>query len=314
MLKRSPRLHRAACATLVALALATAVPFAQPAFNGPFSVTTALQAPPRQEASGLAISRRTDDLFWMHDDSKGTPVLYAVDRSGTRRGALRISGTRNEDWEDLASFERDGKAWLLIADTGDNDAKRGTVNLHVVEEPPAAQLNPARDTELAPAYTIRLCYENGPRDCESVAVDAREGMVYLLTKRDDPSQLHRVPLARPTEKTVTARRVGSVTELAGNSPIESLFKHVAGKRAAWPTAMDISADGRAAVVLTYAMPVVFVRQGNEAWADTFKREPVRLLFHGLPQAEGVCFSRDGASIYVASESTATLVRYDREAR
>jgi hypothetical protein len=91
-----------------------------------------------------------------------------------------------------------------------------------------------------------------------------------------------------------------------------LFKHVAGKRAAWPTSLDITANGRTAVVLTYAGPAVFSREGKEAWQETFKREPTRLLFHGLPQAEGVCFSSDGRSIYVVSETTNAMVRYDRE--
>jgi uncharacterized protein YjiK len=64
----------------------------------------------------------------------------------------------------------------------------------------------------------------------------------------------------------------------------------------------------------YGTPVVFNRRGKESWSDTFKQEPVRLVFHGLPQAEGVCFSADDRSIYVVSETTPAMVRYDRDAR
>ena len=39
---------------------------------------------------------------------------------------------------------------------------------------------------------------------------------------------------------------------------------------------------------------------------------MRLLFSGLPQAEAICFSRDGRTIYVASEGVTALVRYTRE--
>jgi hypothetical protein len=42
-----------------------------------------------------------------------------------------------------------------------------------------------------------------------------------------------------------------------------------------------------------------------------EREPVRLAGHGLPQAEGACFSSDGQSIFVVSERQPTLIRYDR---
>ena len=285
----------------------------EPPFVGPFAAGS-MESPPKQEASGLAISRRTSDLLWTHDDSGGAPVLYAVDTSGRKRGSVRVLGTKNEDWEDVASFESGGKAWLVIADTGDNDAKRDTVLLHVIEEPASLLLNPNRHFEAAPAYSLRIRYEDGPRDCESVAVDAAEGAAYLLTKRDSTPRLYRVPLGASKEKHVVAKFVGVVPELAGHTAIDSIFKHVAGKRAAWPTGFDITADGRTSVVLTYAGPVVFSRQPNEAWSKAMKREPSRLLFHGLPQAEGVCFSPDGRSIYVVSETTTALIRYDREER
>jgi hypothetical protein len=285
----------------------------EPSFLGPLSAGT-LQAPPKQESSGLAVSRQSPDILWTHDDSGGAPVLYAVDTSGRLRGSVRVTGVKNEDWEDVASFQRDGKAWLLIADTGDNDAERDTVRLHVIEEPATSRLNPSSETQVTPAYSLRIRYEDGSRDCESVAVDATEGAAYLLTKRDAPPRLYRVPLGPSKEKQVVARRLGTVPELSGNTPIDSLFKHVAGKRAAWPTGFDVTGDGSAAVVLTYAGPVVFSRRGKEPWSETLKRAPVRLLFHGLPQAEGVCFSSDGRAIYVVSETSTTLVRYDREDR
>jgi hypothetical protein len=291
-------------------------PVAAPAatsYIGPLAAGT-LEAPPKKEASGLAISRRSADILWTHDDSGGAPVLYAVDTTGRKRGALRVTGVKNEDWEDLASFQRDAKAWLLIADTGDNDAERASVRLHVLEEPASSSLKAGSELQAAPAYSLLVRYEDGSRDCESVAVDAIEGAVYLLTKRDSPPRLYRVPLGASREKHVVARFVGTVPELAGNGPVDSLFKHVAGKRAAWPTGFDIAADGRTAVILTYSGPVVFFRAAKEAWPAVFKREPTRLLFHGLPQAEGVGFSGDGDSIYVVSETTTALVRYDREAR
>ena len=303
-----------ALARLIATLLTASVALAgEPTFTGPVAAGT-LESPPKKEASGLAASHRIKDVLWTHDDSGGAAVLYAVDTTGKKRGALRIAGVKNEDWEDLASFEREGKAWLLIADTGDNDAKRDTVRLHVIEEPAATRLNPASETEVSPAYSLRIKYEDGPHDCESVAVDAVEGTVYFLTKRDAPPRLYRVPLDASREKQIVARLVGTVPELAGTSPIDALFKHVAGKRAAWPTALDITADGRTAVVLTYGAPVVFSRQGKESWPEAFKREPTRLLFHGLPQAEGVCFSADGRAIYIVSETNPAIVRYDRDAR
>lgn len=299
-------------ATLVATLLTAAIALAaDPTFTGPFAAGS-LEAPPKHEASGLAASRRAKDILWTHDDSGGAPVLYAVDLTGKKRGSVRVTGVKNEDWEDVAAFQRDGKAWLLIADTGDNDAKRETVRIHVIEEPSPSDLKPSADIDIAPTYSLRVRYEDGPRDCESVAVDAIEGAIYLLSKRNAPPRLYRLPLGPSREKQVVARFVGEVPELAGTSPLDAVFKHLAGKKAAWPTAFDISSDGRLAVVLTYGAPVVFIREGKQTWAETMKQEPLRLLFHGLPQAEGACFSADGRSIYVVSETTPAMVRYDHE--
>ena len=66
------------------------------------------------------------------------------------------------------------------------------------------------------------------------------------------------------------------------------------------------------MVLTYGEPLVFTRNSGETWANAFQRHPQRLAFHGLPQAEAVCFSDNGRSIFVASEGSKKLVRYDFE--
>lgn len=287
---------------------------AEPTFRGPLTSGT-LAGPPRQETSGLALSRATPNLVWTHDDSKGTPILYAADLvTGKRRGAIRVTGTQNEDWEDIASFTLDGKAWLMVGDVGDNDAERTTVQLHVLAEPAADRLKPGVVVDVQPAYTIRFRYSDGPRDCESVAVDASEGTVYLLTKRDSPPRLYQLPLANPGQRVVEARLVGPVPGIVGKAPADGLIKRIAGKRFSWPTAMDFAADGRAAAVLTYGEPLIFPRAEGETWAMAFARPPIRLLFHGLPQAEAISFSADGRSVYVASESVESLIRYDREDR
>jgi hypothetical protein len=297
---------RSAAAVLAAGALQAAAA----EFKGPISAG-ALEAPPRSETSGLAISRRAPDILWTHNDSGNAPVLYAVDTAGRKRGALRVVDASNEDWEDVASFERDGKAWLLVGDIGDNDAKRSSVLVHIVAEPAPDQLQPDGMLQASPAYSLRIRFEDGPRDCESVAVDPVEGAIYLLTKRDDVPRLYRAPLAASREKAVVAKLVGTVPEVVGTAPLNTMVKRLAGKRFSWPTGMDFAADGRSAVVITYGEAIIFAREGSESWAEAFKRAPLRLPFHGLPQAEAVCFSRNGQTIYVASETTTAFVRYDR---
>ncbi|MBI3884326.1 MAG: hypothetical protein HY302_01140 [Opitutae bacterium] len=289
-------------------------PPAPPRFAGPFDA--GLMAEPRKrEASGLAASHRPDGVVWTHHDSGGDPVLFALNSAdGSSRGAVRLLGGANTDWEDMASFVLEGRPWLLAADVGDNAAVRRDLALHLVREPDPATLAPGRETALRPDYSIHFRYEDGPRDCEAVAVDPVERAVYLLSKRDGPPRLYRLPLAAAgAAQPAVARIVGTVTHLPEPNFLQRQISAPTGKFRRLPCALDFSPDGRLAVVLTYGDVLLFPRAAGESWAAALAKEPVRLAGHRLPQAEGACFSRDGRSIFVCSEKTMKLLRYDRRA-
>jgi hypothetical protein len=279
-------------------------------FSGPIDAAT-LTEPQNREASGLAASRRAPGLLWIHGDSGGEAVLYGVDAAtGERRATLRLQGCRNNDWEDVAAFERDGKAWLVVGDIGDNYARRPSIQLHVLEEPDPATLRPDAETTIVPAYTLRVVYEDLARDCESLAIDPREGAVYLISKRNAVPRLYRLPLA-PSPELVVARYVGTVPHLPQPDLFQRVLKTPTGRYRAEPCAMDFAPDGSAAIVLTYGDTLLFPRAAHESWAEALAKPPTILGPHDLPQAEAACFSADGRTIFVTSEETRRLLRYDR---
>src|SRR6187200_1458529 len=49
------------------------------------------------EASGIAISRRSPERLWAHNDS-GDAVLMALDTRGSVTGRVRLSGVKVNDW------------------------------------------------------------------------------------------------------------------------------------------------------------------------------------------------------------------------
>lgn len=299
-------------ASVSALTLAGVLAATEPAaFQGP-SIAGHLSVPPKLETSGLAISRRNADVLWTHDDSGGAAALYAATTTGAKIGVLHIQGVKNEDWEDLASFELDGKAWLAIADTGDNDAQRPTVLIHLVAEPSIEQLKAGGELSARPARTLRVRYEDGPHDCESIAVDAAGRAIYLLTKRDAVPRLYRVDLAPKDGNAITiARHVAQVSRVPQPTKEQRKQKNYLGRRRGEVTAMDFTADGSAAVVLTYGSLLYYARHSGEPWAEALARDPVQLESTGLLQVEAACFSADGKQIYVAAEATRTFVRYDK---
>ena len=72
------------------------------------------------EISGIAASHRHPGRYWLHNDSGDGAFLYAIDAQGALQGVVQIDGVIAVDWEDVASFERNGKAYLMVADCGDN--------------------------------------------------------------------------------------------------------------------------------------------------------------------------------------------------
>ncbi len=257
------------------------------------------------EASGMAASPSDKRLLWLVNDSGCAAELFLTETDGGKRGKVSVKGAKNVDWEDLASFQLDGKPYLIISDTGDNASKRAGCTLYIVAEPQLPKEGAVLAGSVEPAWKIRFRYEDGPRDCEAVAVDANAGKILLLSKRTHPPMLYELPLKPAGKKEQTARKIGQLSkELPmGFPPIPYGTQ---------PTSMDISADGTMATVLTYAGVFLFPRGKGESWATAFARDPQVLDSHRARQAEAIAFSRDGTVIRVASEGVKPpLMRYRR---
>jgi hypothetical protein len=285
--------------TILGLAIAAArAEEAQPLFVRQEPVVS-LRSPAVGEASGLAISPTTSDRLWIVNDSGSATELHRTGVDGADLGKVAVKGVKNRDWEDLSSFTHKGKSYLLIADTGDNQSNRRQCQLHVIAEPRET------DREATVAWTISFTYEDGPRDCESVAVDEKAGKILLLSKRTTPPFLYELPLKPPGNQPVVARKVGKIADpLAAGVPPVAFGTQ--------PTSLDLSPDGKRAAVVTYFRVFLFSRAEGERWETAFARKPVALEPHRLRQAESVCFSRDGTELFAISEGgKSPVVRYRR---
>ena len=162
------------------------------------------------EASGLAASQRRPDVLWTHNDSGAKARLYAIDLSGRSVGRAKLKQADNVDWEDIASFTLDEIPYLLVADVGDNEHKRDTVMLYVVEEP---DLTVDANPDITPAWRIEFSYPGGPRDVESVAVDIENERILLLAKRTIPAELYSLPLLPKSNELQIATLLGEIGSL-----------------------------------------------------------------------------------------------------
>ncbi len=207
------------------------------------------------------------------------------------------SGITNNDWEDIGTFEFEGKPYIVIADVGDNFAKRSKCFLFFIEEPDLKNIRAGSSLTVKPAWSITFTYEDGPRDCESVAVDTTTGKILLLSKRDTPPVLYEIPLTKNTTKDAVAKRVTVIKPLPQKSQGISDFLSMSNMT----TAMDISDDGLNAVVLTYAGAYLYPKEKDEDWAKTFSGTPVYISLPVMQQSESICFGKDVSTMFVTTE-------------
>lgn len=257
------------------------------------------------EASGMVVSLIHEDVLWVINDSGNSASLYAINPKGRVMRIIDIDGVWNNDWEDLSSFEYEGKPYILIADVGDNAAERKACFLHFIEEPDIKKTSDIFPLSVKPSWSMTYTYEDGPRDCESVAVDMGNGKILLLSKRNNPPILYELPLTK--QKNAVARKCAEINPL----PKKRLDNTEFSKYSNQPTAMDISPNGLSAVLLTYDCAFYFRKEQAANWGTVFTGPMKEIIFPRLRQCESVCFNRDGSSIYVTSEQVpAPLLKID----
>jgi hypothetical protein len=268
------------------------------------TVSGKLQNADIDEASGLAASRRNADVFWVINDD-GPAILYAIDSTGATRGMIRVTKADNRDWEDLASFTWQDTSYLLIADIGDNEAKRKEVTLYVIEEPALD------DGKVEIAWQFDFRYPDGPRDAEAIAVDIANERILVMSKRDIPAVLYELPLRPIDDNGVIATRVGFMASLPQPHPKDVTNAPLLDNWFWQPSAMDIRADGSAAIVVTYDAVYYYPREANQDWMDAFGQPPYGLDLGKTKYVEAIAFSDNGDAAFITAEQPhAPLLRVD----
>lgn len=226
------------------------------------------------ESSGVAASRTRPGVLWTHNDSGGEPVVYAVGYDGALRGAVRVGGARNRDWEDIALGPCPAGECLYIADIGDNSAKRDEVTVYRIPEP-----DPGSDASAAPAEQLRFRYPGGARDAEAVFV-LPTGDLYVIAKgRREPQTLFR---------SLAPLRPGATVEL---EPVAQLGPEPTDQ-SRLISAAGSSPSGEWVAVRNYVALALY-RTSELLAGNTEPALVVDLTPLGLPQGEALDLLDDG---------------------
>jgi hypothetical protein len=218
------------------------------------------------EASGLAASRQFPGRLYHINDSGETGKFFITGMDGKDTRSVRINDFDPEDTEAMSLGPCPGKdsiSCLYIGDIGDNDVKRKSIEIVVVDEVQNFS------QPVKPRSRLKLLYPDGPHDAESLAVHPN-GDIYILTK-ENPAHLYK---ANPNAVQQTLM------------PVTTL--QPGGK----PTDMAISDDGMRLLVLTYMDAVEYTM-------DFKQQQKIRLNF--LQQQESVAYLPGSRSFIYSTE-------------
>ncbi len=157
------------------------------------------------ESSGLAFSRRSTAHVWTHNDSGDKPRLYAVDIQGRLTAKVELkSKLKAEDWEDIAAMDDQGRPRLIVADCGDNQGKRKSISLIILDEP-----DPTQSIKLKDFQQVQIRYPDGAHDCEAIAIDVDRREVLLFTKSALPI-CHVFAAKLPANDSIADKRIKKI--------------------------------------------------------------------------------------------------------
>ncbi|MEM6819320.1 MAG: hypothetical protein AAF578_11085 [Pseudomonadota bacterium] len=257
------------------------------------------------EASGMGISPSVDGRLWFINDAGNRPELIGLDLPNFDYTKIKVKGVRNRDWEDLEVFEVNGQPWIAVADIGDNLAVRKQVSIYLFPEPPTDT------TSVDVFHTITVEYPGGARDSESLAVDPISGHIYILSKRDTPPVLYRVPLpdlSKPGASDLVADQLGEVSSIPAPTALEVRLFPKYGKYRNQPTSLSLAPDGQTIAIMTYGEAYLTKLGEDRDWLTALNQELCPLGSPLLAQPETIAVDGDG-SVYLSSErKQAPLIR------
>jgi hypothetical protein len=252
-----------------------------------------------KEASGIAASRRVNDVWWVHNDSGDTARVFAIGTNGQTLGEYALSGATAIDWEDIAlgPGPTRGTSYLYVGDIGDNARARTSVQVYRVPEPLVDPANPlSAPATLTDVATINLRYPDGAHDAEGLIVDPTTHDLFVVTKdlAGGVAQVFRAPASAPTDGSTTTMTQVATVSLGALQGV---------------TAADVTPAGDVVALRTYFGVFLYPRTAGTTLGQAFSQPacagaapPISGGWPGSePQGEALGFTRDGRGYVTLSE-------------
>lgn len=247
-----------------------------------------------RESSGLAVSACQSGVFWTHNDSGDTALIYAFAENGSHLGAWKVTGAENKDWEDMAlRKEADGNCYLYIGDIGNNKNEKESSAIYRVKEPTVSAetrtTSRKQPADTSPSEKLTFFYPDGRPDAEALMIHPETGNIYVVTKLvSKPAGVYRIEPKWGSAERISAVKVGEVALPAVPNGLV--------------TGGDISPDGKGVIIADYfAGYVLKLPDGAADFEEVWNQSPVPVNIGERKNGEAVAFSPDGAAVYSTSE-------------
>jgi hypothetical protein len=253
----------------------------------PHKQVVTVQSASIDENSGIDLSYKYPNAAWTHNDSGGKPLLYLISLvTGETLATIKLENAINSDWEDIATFQKNGKSYIVVGDVGDNQRHRQEYQLCLLEEPDFVLGNPAT-LVVNNWLDCRFQYEDGSKNCEAIGVDLVDNQIILLEK-----VYHKV-----------AETPGIYTlPLPGKNTLHGVARRISEVALKNFSALDISDDGLTLIARAYHAGYVFRRFHEQSWPEIIARKTPQVFeFPMQLQGEGVCFSTTHNTVLISTE-------------
>ena len=178
------------------------------------------------------------------------------------------------------------------------------MTLYIVEEPELRGDRFEDGTTVSVAWSLEVVSEDGPIDCEGVAVDEPGQRILLVSKWTVPLRLYEVslfPSDPETRSPAVATRVAEIPNIPQPPNADRAEDPRFGHYRSLATTLDVTKDGSELLLVTYANAYRFARVAGEGWSQAVSRPAERIALPPMAQTEAGAYSSDRQSVFVTSE-------------
>ncbi|MDO8379608.1 hypothetical protein [Phenylobacterium sp.] len=204
-----------------------------------------IAAKPIDEASGLEASRAYPGRLYHNNDSGDDLRFFITDMAGGNLRVVNLRGPKPADIEEMSLGPCGGKTCLYLGDTGDNAGARSEVAFTILREKKTYA-----ETE-TPLRVVRARYPDGPHNVEAFSVHPN-GDLFVVTKPVDKQMTKpgRALVYKLSANQLRQTDGAQVFTKVGELDLPKLLPDL--PFVGWiATGLDISRDGKRAVLLTY---------------------------------------------------------------